>query len=377
MANEQVPPEAEGQQLAELNLLYSLSKELAVTDSLNLLLESIVRHAVEIIHVSYSRILTLEPDGTFICRVAYDRREDITRMQPGRSEPARLRPLYRRVLDGDVPFILRYNDPTLNMNLKFAMHLESGQVVCLLPLRIDTERLGILLLGEDRDEHREAFTASKLRLATAIANQSASAIHRARLSDHLQNISLETVLALVKTIEARDLYTGGHSRRMTDLSEGVAHYLGCTPGEIEAIRWSSLLHDIGKIGIPDRVLLKPAPLSPDEWRMIRQHPEVGADIVLSVSNLAHVADLVRAHHERYDGSGYPYGLKGQEIPLGARILAVVDAYDAITEGRIYRVARSQADAFAELQRCAGQDFDPMVVDAFLQYIDANHNSETR
>jgi len=126
-----------------------------------------------------------------------------------------------------------------------------------------------------------------------------------------------------------------------------------------------MLHDIGKVGIPDDILRRPGPLNNSEWALIQRHPDVGADIVIMVSNLSQVAELIRTHHERFDGKGYPRSLRGSQIPLGGRILAVADAYTAMTDGRVYRAPVSHADAIAELKRCAGTHFDPRVVDAFI------------
>jgi putative nucleotidyltransferase with HDIG domain len=149
------------------------------------------------------------------------------------------------------------------------------------------------------------------------------------------------------------------------LAERTAATLHCTEEEIQTIRRAGLLHDIGKISIPEEILHRPGPLAEEEWALIRRHPDVGAEIVLMVSNLAEVAELVRSHHERYDGKGYPRGLKGEDIPLGGRILAITDAYTTLTDGRAYREAISHNEAITELKRCSGSHFDPQVVEAFL------------
>jgi putative nucleotidyltransferase with HDIG domain len=173
------------------------------------------------------------------------------------------------------------------------------------------------------------------------------------------------VLALAKALEARDDHTAGHGQRMVELAERIALRLGCTPAELETIRWAALLHDIGKLGIPDRILLKQGPLTAEEWIIMRRHPQIGAEIVNRVSNLADVTELIQDHHERWDGQGYPRQKMGEEIPLGARIVAVVDVYSAMTDGRCYRSPCTHAEAVQELKRCSGTNFDPQVVEAFI------------
>jgi putative nucleotidyltransferase with HDIG domain len=262
--------------------------------------------------------------------------------------------------------ILRRDDPSIPFRTRQELGLGFIDSLCLVPLRVDGEGLGVLVLGDSWKTGPEHCEDERLSLATLIADQAASAIYRVRLTDRLKENQLETVLALAKTIEARDNYTGGHSDRMTELAVMTATHLNCSYDEVQSIRWATLLHDIGKISIPDEILHKPAGLSPIEWDMVKSHPQKGAEIVLMVSNLEHIAVLILAHHEKFDGSGYPYRLSEQRIPLGARILSVVDAYSAMTDGRVYRQAISHEDALIELRRCAGTHFDPLVVDAFIQ-----------
>jgi putative nucleotidyltransferase with HDIG domain len=202
----------------------------------------------------------------------------------------------------------------------------------------------------------------------AFARQAAVALENARLYEELEDAYVQTVLALANAVDARDAYTADHSQRLAAWAEATARELGCSEEEVRAIRWAALLHDIGKIGVPDHILQKPGPLDEAEWEVIKRHPEIGAEIVAPVKKLAHVAPIIRAHQERWDGAGYPDGLRGEEIPLGARILAVVDAYGAIIDERPYKKARSHQEAVAELRRCAGTQFDPQVVGAILRVL---------
>ncbi len=184
-----------------------------------------------------------------------------------------------------------------------------------------------------------------------------------------QQITLEnrTVQVLSTVAALHDQGTHTHALRMQDLAEATARILGRSEEEVQLIRLAAQLHDIGKMGIPDTILHKPGPLTPEEWAVMRSHPRMGQQILTQAGGrLDLISHIVVAHHERWDGQGYPYGLAQQEIPLGARILAVVDSYDAMTSTRPYRVACSVEHARAELQRCAGTQYDPRVVDAFLQ-----------
>jgi HD-GYP domain-containing protein (c-di-GMP phosphodiesterase class II) len=149
----------------------------------------------------------------------------------------------------------------------------------------------------------------------------------------------------------------------------VGRELGFTARELQDLRYGAILHDIGKIGVPDAILRKPGKLDTDEWKLMRQHPDIGSRILAPVPQLAGAARIVRHHHERYDGKGYPDGLAGEAIPLGARILTVVDSFSAITDARVYKAARSEVEALAELKKHAGTQFDPRVVEVFRRLLE--------
>jgi len=171
---------------------------------------------------------------------------------------------------------------------------------------------------------------------------------------------------LTSAIEARDSYTQGHSARVTALAEEVARRLGWSPEQLATLRIGGPLHDIGKLAVSDEVLRKEGRLEPDELDQIRQHPTIGARILLRMAALRDAIPYVLYHHERWDGSGYPSGKAGEEIPVEARLLAVADAFDAMTSDRPYRRALSREEALAEVERCAGTQFDPTIARAFLE-----------
>ena len=174
-----------------------------------------------------------------------------------------------------------------------------------------------------------------------------------------------TLQALSNALDVRDSETEGHSRRVVEYMELIIAEMPVAPAHLATLRRGALLHDIGKIGVPDNVLRKPAALSEAEWVVMKRHPEHGARIISQIPFLEDVSRIVRHHHERWDGKGYPDGIAGESIPLGARIFAVADSFDAMTSDRPYRRAMSVKDARVEVARCRGTQFDPVVVDAFV------------
>jgi diguanylate cyclase (GGDEF)-like protein/putative nucleotidyltransferase with HDIG domain len=183
------------------------------------------------------------------------------------------------------------------------------------------------------------------------------------------NANLATLLTLAEALDIRDRHTALHSKTVGHYAESMALELGLASERVERIRLAGVLHDIGKIGVADSILFKPGPLDDEEWEELRSHPEIGARL-LSGPGLADLRAWVLAHHERLDGTGYPMGLSDGEIPLEARIIAVADAFEAITSDRPYRAGRSGEEALAELRNCAGTQFDPQVVDALAARLDA-------
>jgi HD-GYP domain-containing protein (c-di-GMP phosphodiesterase class II) len=178
------------------------------------------------------------------------------------------------------------------------------------------------------------------------------------------------VQALTAAVAARDRGTSTHAHRLVHLAEAIGHKLKHSEEELRLLRLATILHDIGKIGIPDAILNKPGSLTDEEWSIMRTHPEIGRQILEELGGVFHqLAQIVVAHHERWDGRGYPHGWAEEAIPLNARILTVVDSYDAMTSYRPYREPMPVSQARKELQRCSGSQFDPSVVAAFLEVLD--------
>ncbi|MDD5348428.1 MAG: HD domain-containing protein [Candidatus Omnitrophica bacterium] len=192
----------------------------------------------------------------------------------------------------------------------------------------------------------------------------------ARLYEDLRSTYMRTIRALAQAIDARDHYTHSHSLNVSVCAVRVAQEMRLSVKEVESIREAAELHDIGKIGIPDFILTKPASLSPEEWIEIKKHPSTGAQILEPLTFLNDVIELVKQHHERYDGRGYPSGLRGEAILLGARVIHLADAYDSMVTARSYRlVPFSKEGAVEEIKKNTGTQFDPSVVDAFLKVVD--------
>ena len=207
------------------------------------------------------------------------------------------------------------------------------------------------------------FTESLAATETSGSKSPAAAAHG---SQALPQAVLDTVTSLAFAIDAKDHYTQGHSQKVSAYAALIAEALGMSEAEIEEIRLGAVLHDIGKVGIPENILNKSGPLNPDEWDTMKSHVQFGAKILEPLTPLAHIRKMVLHHHEFFDGSGYPHALAGENIPLGARIIAVADAYDTITSDRTYKKGRFAAEALAELERCANAQFDAKIVEAFVR-----------
>jgi putative nucleotidyltransferase with HDIG domain len=359
---------SEQTRLREMDTLYSMARRLVATDNLDAVVRTVAQHAAESVGATYARVLALDENGDYLCRAVYHSKHEFNGLRVGRKEPLVAEHYYNWILQHGQPIVVHNNDPDLHQEEKQALFYENATAVCLSPLKGVDEYVGLLILGEANQQQREPFDAPKLRLVNVISDYATSAIQRALLHDRLETNFLETVVSLANAMDARDSYTRDHSQRMAEMATRVSRAMRLPPEDIEAIHWAAILHDIGKIGVPDEILNKKGPLTKKEWGVMQEHPVIGAQIVAPVKYLAPVSPIIRAHHERYDGTGYPFGLTGEEIPLTARILAVVDAYVAIRDERIYSKAHTHEEAIAELKKSRGSQFDPQVVEVFCKTI---------
>jgi len=241
------------------------------------------------------------------------------------------------------------------------------------------------LLGFARRYHRVHESSRTARPDEPGTEEAVVRIHQLDLIAHLkqlyeaeppsqhelQEAYVATIRSLASAAAARDDFTGGHVERVRVYSQALGRELDLQPGALQGLDVGAVLHDVGKASVSAAILTKPGPLTADEWRQMKQHPTAGAALLRDIPFLLPAVDMVANHYERWDGSGYPQGLRGPAIPLGARIVAVADAFDALTSDRVYRTKRSLGEALDEIQRCAGSDFDPTVVSALLHALRYN------
>jgi len=259
-------------------------------------------------------------------------------------------------------------DPRFGSQLSIAMH-QLRSILCA-PLKIKNQLIGVIYV--DNRARTGIFQESELNLITAFADQAAVAIDNAQLFDSLQASNRElqeayqaTLEGWVQAMDMRDKETEGHTQRVTVLTERLARMLGVHGDELVNITRGALLHDIGKMAIPDGILLKPGKLTDDERKLIQKHPVYAYDMLKRIDFLLPAIDIPYCHHEKWDGTGYPRGLKREEIPFAARIFPVIDVWDALVSDRPYRKGKAPEEVLEHIKADAGKHFDPQAVEAFL------------
>ena len=258
-------------------------------------------------------------------------------------------------------------DPRFYKGADERTEFKTRNIMCV-PVKVRDRVIGVLeAINKKRGEK---FDREDLFLFVSLADQVAIALDNARLYEELEEMFFQTAESLADAIEKRDLYTGGHTRRVTSYSLAIACYLQLKSSEKRCLKIAAVLHDVGKIGIEDQILRKPEPLSPEEYNTIKRHTSMGAEILEHIRQLREIIPGVKYHHEQMNGRGYPDGLKGEEVPVIAKIVAVADTYDAMTTDRPYRKALSKKVAMEELRRCAGAQLDGQVVEAFVKAYEA-------
>jgi putative nucleotidyltransferase with HDIG domain len=345
--------------IGELHAIFEIDKAITSAVDLELVLQEIVHMSVGLMNARVSSIILLdEESGSLKVAAAHGLPPEYLESGPFGIEGS----LAGRVVREGRPIALEAVDDDTRGKYADLPEMAGLASVLAVPLNLKDRIIGVLQVytGE-----RHRFTPHEVNLFTSLASQAAIAIENARLFRSLEEIYIGVITALASAIDARDPYTHGHSARVTEFSVRIAENMGLSEEEKDIIRYASLLHDIGKIGIKERILKKPDKLTEEERREMETHPLIAARILQSVTMLEPVMNLVMHHHERYDGKGYPSGLAGEEIPLGARIIAVADAFESMISDRPYRKALPLEEAVAELRRGRGTQFDPRVVDIFL------------
>jgi putative nucleotidyltransferase with HDIG domain len=261
------------------------------------------------------------------------------------------------------------DDPRFE-NQKSVAAYQLRSILCA-PLQIKNELIGVLYV--DNRAHSGIFQEHELELIRAYSDQAAVAIDNAQLFDGLQASNKElqeaykaTLEGWVHALDLRDKETEGHTQRVTRLTERLARSMGINEGDIIHITRGALLHDIGKMGIPDSILLKPGPLTIEERELINQHPVYAYNMLKRIDFLLPAIDIPHYHHEKWDGSGYPDGLRGESIPFAARIFPVIDVWDALTSDRPYRKGLPPEEVREHIKSDSGRHFDPQVVEAFME-----------
>jgi putative nucleotidyltransferase with HDIG domain len=254
----------------------------------------------------------------------------------------------------------------LPVELETMRQIESISSGICLPLTIRGNMIGLLFISRTSREH--PFTPSEVELVSVLGGQAAAAIENARLYEKLEQSYLSMIVTLSGVVEARDLYTDKHMKDISEYSVEIAKKLGLSDNDAENIRKAALLHDLGKVTVPDNILMKAGKLSAEEMDIIKKHPVYGAKMIEPVEPIKDAREIIKHHHESYNGSGYPDGLKGNDIPLGARIIAVADAFGAMTTDRPYRKALTMDKAIKELRDYSGEQFDPNIVKIFISIL---------
>ena len=346
--------------IGELHAIFEIDKAITSAIDLETVLQQIVQMSIGLLNAKISSIMLLDEESNeLVIAAAHGLSENYIQKGPikvGESIAGRVIKEGRPIAVDDIGDDPRhaYSDQA---------RVEGLHSLLSVPLSLKDRVIGVLNIYTDESH---SFTPHEINLFTSLASQAAIAIENARLFESLEEIYIEVITALASAIDARDSYTHGHSHRVTEYAVVIAEALDLSPAEVDIIRNASILHDVGKIGIKEDILKKPGRLTEDERKEMEYHPFIGTKILQSVKLLEPVLPLVYHHHEWVDGSGYPDGLKGEDIPLGARIIAVADAFESMTSDRPYRKALPLDEAFAELRHCSGKQFDSEIVQVFMK-----------
>ena len=352
--------QAENIRLKEALSLYKVSEAIAASLSLDEVMRTITDAAIHEIDADVVTVLLDDNEGGFFERTRATNPSFEPTGEVGKLSADRLKAHF------EVEGRLRFHDERA---LEFFDTLPDGpclRSLLVTPLRMNARTLGFMAACSYRES--KVFEEGQRKLLSIVSDRAAAAIENAKLYEDLKATFSQTIKGLASAIDKMDRYTAGHSERVAGYAQILAIKLGLPPEQVEIVRQAALMHDVGKIGCVMN-LNKPGILTEREYEIFKKHPGYGKDILEPIEFLKPLIPGVHCHHERWDGQGYPLGLKGEEIPLIARIISVADVYDAMTSDRAYRKALPHDATVAEVRRCAASQFDPDVANEFVEAIE--------
>ncbi len=355
---------------SQLRALMSVGQVINSSLGLRRVLEEVMDSLISLMHAERGFLMLRESNGELAVQIA----RGIAHINLDEEAFKVSKTIVRKVVESGAP-VLTTNaqaDPRFDAQMSVAAY-QLRSILCV-PLKLKDDLIGVLYV--DNRAHAGIFKENDLELISGFADQAAVAIDSARLFEDLQESHRElekayqaTLEGWVRALDLRDKETEGHTQRVTILTERLARSMGVEGDALVHITRGALLHDIGKMAIPDGILLKPGQLTDDERMLIQKHPVYAYEMLSPIAFLVPAIDIPYCHHEKWDGSGYPRGIRGKEIPFAARIFPVVDVWDALTSNRPYRRALPQYEVRARIKADSGKHFDPVVVDAFMEMKD--------
>ncbi len=352
----------QNKRVQKLSIMFEISRDIAAVFELNKVLEVLVNKATGLLGTEIGSILLWDKDGKYLIIKAAKGLEakiiDSTRIKMGERISGWVAQHRKSILVEDIEKDRRF--ARRNEEKYYTKSLIS------VPLKVKDKVIGIINVNNKKT--RGKFAQGDLELLEAIASQGSLAIENAYLYEEVHHVYMHTIRALAITIDSKDHYTYHHSINVVKYAAAIAHEMKLARHEVQDIKHACQLHDLGKISVPDYILAKPGKLNKEEWEKVKLHVQKSVEILGALPLLDRVVGLIAEDHERYDGAGYPKGIKGKKILLGSRIMLVADAFDAMTSERPYRKKLSVQEAIEELKKNSSTQFDPHVVKAFLEVL---------
>ncbi len=355
--------------LAELEVLYNISSSLRYVEDLDAMLSTLLDQTLVAFETAAGAIWLEKPEDANLYMVSakdwFTQIDDQVYLQPDEG-------IVGTTFISGKPYTSSEFICDSHISVQGRSETPPGWGGACLPIYSGQSKIGVIVIAVKLPRE---VTSEELKLLSSIAEMAGIAVHRIRLFEELQTAGEalasaydETIKGWADALELRDQETEGHSERVTELTLNMARHMGISEEQIIHIYRGALLHDIGKMGVSDTILLKPGPLSEREWEIMHRHPIYAYEMLAPIAYLKPALNIPSCHHEKYDGSGYPRGLRGEEIPLEARIFAVIDVFDALTSDRPYRQAWKREEALEYIKKESGAHFDPLIVELFLNLL---------